>query len=66
MNNIIKRIKNELSLNDDYISGLTHFKEQLIEEEKQKRKYFNMNDYGCKDFKEKYNYLTRKYFNIKK
>ena len=66
MNNIIKRIKNELSLNDDYISGLTHFKEQLTEEEKQKRKYFNMNDYGCKDFKEKYNYLTRKYFNIKK
>lgn len=61
-NNIIK-IKNELTLNEDYISSLTNFKDELVKEEKQKMKYFNKNDYGCKIFKEKYNYLSNKYFN---
>ena len=63
-NNIIK-IKNELTLSENYISSLTNFKEELVKEEKQKRTYFNKNDYGCKIFKEKYNYLSSKYFNIK-
>ena len=61
--NII-RIKNELTLSENYISSLSNFKEELIKEEKRKRKYFNRNDYGCKTFKEKYNYLSNKYFNI--
>ena len=40
---------------ENYISNLSNFKEELIKEEKRKRKYFNRNDYGCKTFKEKYN-----------
>ena len=58
----IKLNKNILSLSENYISRLTNFKDLLIEEEKQKRKYFNKNDYGCKSFKEKYKYLNSKYF----
>ena len=65
LNNPIKKIKNELTLSDEYISSLTYFNDQLIEEEKRKRNYFNKNDYGCNNFKEKYNYLTIKYFNKK-
>lgn len=58
-----KKAKNELTLTENYISKLTDFKEQLIKEEQHNRKYFNTNDYGCRNFKEKYNYLNRKYFN---
>ena len=61
--NDIKRIKNELTLSDNYISQITNLREQLIKEEKKKRQYFNTNDYGCLSFKEKYNFLNTKYFN---
>ena len=61
--NEIKRIKNEFTLSDNYISQLTIFKDQFIKEEKKNRKYFNKNDYGCESFKEKYNFLNTKYFN---
>ena len=58
----IKIIKNELTFSDNYILRLTNFKEQLIKEEQKSRNYFNKNDYGCKNSKEKYNYINSKYF----
>ena len=60
--NNIKIIKNELTLSNNYILKLSNFKDQLIKEEQKSRKYFNKNDYGCKNSKEKYNYLNSKYF----
>jgi hypothetical protein len=64
-NSDIIKIKSDLILSENYISSLSNFKEELIKEEKQKRNYFNRNDYGCKIFKEKYNYLSNKYFSFK-
>ena len=49
-------------MNENYISKLTDFKDLLIKEEKEKRVYFNNNDYGCQKFKEKYNYLMKNVF----
>ena len=57
-----KKIKYELTVNENYISKLTDFKDLLIKEEKEKRVYFNNNDYGCQKFKEKYNYLMKNVF----
>ena len=61
-NNDNKKIKYELTVNENYISKLTDFKDLLIKEEKEKRVYFNNNDYGCQKFKEKYNYLMKNVF----
>ena len=61
--NNIKTLKTELTLSDNYILKLTDFRDQLIKEEEKNRKYFNKNDYGCRSFKEKYNYINSKYFN---
>ena len=61
--NNIKTIKNELTFSGNYILKLTDFRDQFIKEEQKNRKYFNKNDYGCRIFKEKYNYINSKYFN---
>lgn len=54
--------KNIFSNNGSYLISLSNFKEQLINEEKKQRNYFDRNDYGCNLFKEKYNFLSKKYF----
>ena len=47
---------NIFSYNGNYIKSLVNFKNELVKEEKNKRNYFNKNDYGCNNFKEKYKY----------
>lgn len=54
--------RNIFSYNGNYIARLSSFKDQCIREEKRKRHYFNFYDYGCHLSKEKYDYLTKKYF----
>ena len=54
--------KNIFSYNGSYLTKLSNFKEELIKEEKEKRNYFDRNDYGYKLFKEKYDFLNKKYF----
>ena len=54
--------RNFFSYNGSYLTSVTNFKDQLINEEKKQRNYFNRNDYGCKLFKEKYDFLSKKYF----
>ena len=61
-NNLYNSNKNIFSYNGNYLTKLNNFKEQLIEEERKKRNYFNKNDYGCNLFKEKYAFLSKKYF----
>ena len=53
---------NIFSYNGNYIKSLVNFKNELVKEEKNKRNYFNKNDYGCNNFKEKYKYIVKKYF----
>ena len=60
--NNIKTLKTEMTLSDNYILKLTDFRDQLIKKKQKNRKYFNKNDYGCRNFKEKYNYINSKYF----
>lgn len=63
LNNIIYyNNRNLFSYNGSYLTSVTNFKDQLINEEKKQRNYFNRNDYGCKLFKEKYDFLSKKYF----
>ena len=54
--------RNIFSYNGNYIARLSSFKDQCIKEERRKRHYFNLYDYGCHLSKEKYDYLTKKYF----
>ena len=54
--------RNIFSYNGIYLSNVSDFKEELIKEEKKKRNYFERNDYGYKLFKEKYAFLSNKYF----
>ena len=56
--------KNIFSYNGSYLTKLSNFKDQLIKEEREKRNYFGKNDYGYNLFKEKYNFLNKKYFNL--
>ena len=61
-NNNFYSDKNIFSNNGSYLTKLSNFKEQLIKEEREKRNYFDKNDYGYNLFKEKYNYVNKKYF----
>jgi hypothetical protein len=54
--------QNIFSQNGPYLTTLSNFKEQLINEINKKRKYFDRNDYGCNLFKEKYTFINKKYF----
>ena len=54
--------RNIFANNGAYLTRLSNFKEQLVKQEKKKRNYFNRNDYGCKLFKEQYDFLNKKYF----
>ena len=60
--NLLLNNRNIFSYNGNYIARLSSFKDQCIKEERRKRHYFNFNDYGCHLSKEKYDYLTKKYF----
>ena len=66
-----KRIKNLYHSNKDlfshngtYLTRLTNFKDYLINEVQKQRIFFYRNDYGCKSFKEKYDFLSKKYFSM--
>ena len=61
-NNVCFSNRNIFSYNGSYLSSVSDFKEQLVKEEKKQRNYFERNDYGCKLFKEKYAFLSKKYF----
>lgn len=54
--------KNIFSYNGPYLKTLSNFKDQLINQERTKRNFFNRNDYGCNLFKEKYTFINKKYF----
>lgn len=61
-NNLYCSNRNIFSYNGAYLTKLSNFKDQLIDEERKRRYYFNKNDYGCNLFKEKYEFLNKKYF----
>jgi hypothetical protein len=61
-NNFYLNNRDIFSYNGSYLASLSCFKDQLINDEKKQRNYFYRNDYGCNLFKEKYNYLSDKYF----
>ena len=61
-NNLYYSNRNIFSYNGAYLTRLSNFKDQLINEERKRRYYFNNNDYGCNLFKEKYAFLNKKYF----
>ena len=61
-NNFLLNNRDIFSYNGNYIARLSSFKDQCIKEERRKRHYFNLYDYGCHLSKEKYDYLTKKYF----
>ena len=61
-NNFLLNNREIFSYNGNYIARLSSFKDQCIKEERRKRHYFNLYDYGCHLSKEKYDYLTKKYF----
>ena len=60
--NFLLNNRDIFSYNGNYIARLSSFKDQCIKEERRKRHYFNLYDYGCHLSKEKYDYLTKKYF----
>ena len=51
-----------LDFNGNYVTKLSKFKDKLIKEEREKRNYFDRNDYGYNLFMEKYDFLNKKYF----
>ena len=61
-NNFLLNNRDIFSYNGNYVARLSSFKDQCIKEERRKRHYFNLYDYGCHLSKEKYDYLTKKYF----
>ena len=61
-NNFYLNNRDIFAYNGSYLASLSCFKDQLINDEKKQRNYFYRNDYGCNLFKEKYNYLSDKYF----
>lgn len=54
--------KNNFYNNGSFLERLSLFRKELINKERKQRIYFYKNDYGCKLFKEKYNFLSKKFF----
>ena len=46
-----------------YLLTLDNLKDQARDKQKKQKKIFQVNDYGCEVFKNKYNYITKKMFN---
>ena len=47
----------------EYLLTLDNLKGQLRHNQRRQKLYFNSNDYGCELSKNKYNYITKKFFN---
>ena len=56
--------KSNYSFNrSEYLITLDSLKEQLRHNQRRQKLYFNSNDYGCEHSKNKYNYITKTFFN---
>ncbi len=45
-----------------YVMTLDNLSENVVNNQTRHRRYFNLNDYGCTSFKNKYNYISNNYF----
>ena len=55
--------KKQPFINNDYINYIQSIKNKFIDTEKKQKRYFENNKYGYDEYKLKYNYLNKKYFN---
>jgi hypothetical protein len=55
--------KKQPLINQDYIDYIQSIKNKFIDTEKKQERYFENNKYGYDEYKLKYNYLKKKYFN---
>lgn len=58
-----KENKYKYYLDPNYINYIDTMKTRFASQRKRKQKYFNNNHYGCDEFKLKYDYLNKKFFN---
>ena len=55
--------KKQPLINNDYINYIQSIKNKFLDTEKRQKRYFENNKYGYDEYKLKYNYLKKKYFN---
>ena len=55
--------KKQSLINNDYINYIQSIKNKFLDTEKRQKRYFENNKYGYDEYKLKYNYLKKKYFN---
>ena len=55
--------KKQPIITNDYINYIQSIKNKFIDKEKKQKRYFENNKYGYDEYKLKYNYLKKKYFN---
>jgi hypothetical protein len=55
--------KKQPLINNDYINYIQSIKNKFLDTEKKQKRYFENNKYGYDEYKLKYNYLNKKYFN---
>ena len=55
--------KKQPLINNDYINYIQSIKNKFLDTEKKQKRYFQNNKYGYDEYKLKYNYLKKKYFN---
>ena len=55
--------KKQPLINNDYINYIHTIKNKFLDTEKRQKRYFENNKYGYDEYKLKYNYLKKKYFN---
>jgi len=58
-----KENKYKYYLDPNYINYIDTMKTRFASQRKRKQKYFDNNHYGCDEFKLKYDYLNKKFFN---
>ena len=55
--------KKQPIINLDYINYIQSIKNKFLDTEKKQKRYFENNKYGYDEYKLKYNYINKKYFN---
>ena len=55
--------KKQPLINNDYINYIQSIKNKFLDTEKKQKRYYENNKYGYDEYKLKYNYLKKKYFN---
>ena len=58
-----KENKYKFYIDQNYINYINTMKTRFASQEKKRQRYFDNNHYGCDEFKIKYDYLKKKFFN---